>query len=66
MSEIEGLLWCLVVLSALLGLLYFVDIRVAAMPRLKEPPLEREEASSPATTAPVVTAPTEREGKLDA
>ncbi len=60
-SVIEGLVWCLAVLFALLGLLYYIDIRVAAMPRLKEPPLKPGEAAAPAASVPA-----EGEGKLDA
>lgn len=35
---IKGLFWCLAVLFAQLGLLRYVDLRVAAMPRLVDPP----------------------------
>lgn len=35
---IKGLMWCLAVLFAQLGLLKYVDLRVAAMPRLEDSP----------------------------
>lgn len=35
---IKGLMWCLAVLFAQLGLLKYVDLRVAAMPRLQDSP----------------------------
>lgn len=37
---IIGLLGCLVVLFAQLAFLHYVDLRVAAMPRLVEPPAD--------------------------
>ncbi|MFQ3787591.1 hypothetical protein [Halomonas sp. A29] len=40
MSVIKGLMWCLTILFAQLGLLRYVDIRVAAMPRLHDTPQE--------------------------
>lgn len=65
-SVIEGLMWCLAVLFALLGLLYYVDIRVAAMPRLKEPPLKPGESSATVSNVSATGVPAEGEGKLDA
>ncbi|MGR4068019.1 hypothetical protein [Billgrantia sp. C5P2] len=40
MSVVKGVIWCLAILFAQLGLLRYVDKRVAAMPRMQEPPLE--------------------------
>jgi hypothetical protein len=44
---IKGLLWCFVILGAQLGLLHYVDRRVAAMPRLEDPPAEAEQEQLP-------------------
>ncbi|EWH02450.1 hypothetical protein [Halomonas sp. BC04] len=35
---VKGLLWCLTLLVLQLGLLRYVDLRVAAMPRLEDAP----------------------------
>lgn len=48
---IKGLFWCFTVLFVQLGLLWYVDLRVAAMPRLADSPPAGEgvaEASPPA------------------
>ncbi len=42
---IKGLLWCFAILGLQLGLLRYVDLRVAAMPRLQDPPEEPGESS---------------------
>ncbi|QTF91325.1 hypothetical protein [Halomonas sp. BM-2019] len=44
---IKGLLWCFALLGAQLGLLSYIDRRVAAMPRLEEPPAEAEQEPLP-------------------
>ncbi|WP_162622983.1 hypothetical protein [Billgrantia lactosivorans] len=62
MSVVSGLLWCLAILFAQLWLLHYIDKRVAAMPRLKEPPLETPDGSAP---PPSLAAP-RQEGRLDA
>ncbi|WP_254277436.1 hypothetical protein [Halomonas sp. 3H] len=51
---IKGLLWCFAVLALQLGLLRYVDIRVAAMPRLGdgpaiEPPVEPADVEAEAS-----------------
>ncbi|NIC04198.1 hypothetical protein [Billgrantia bachuensis] len=66
MSVIEGLMLCLAVLFALLGALYYIDVRVAAMPRLKEPPLQSGEEATPVATASAASVPAGKEGKLNA
>ncbi len=53
---VKGLFWCLTLLVLQLGLLRYVDLRVAAMPRLEDAP----EAS------PDNVSPMGREGELDA
>ena len=45
---IKGLLWCFAILGLQLGLLRYVDIRVAAMPRLQD---RLEEPGSPGSQA---------------
>lgn len=35
-SIVKGLMWCLAILFLQLGLLRYVDLRVAAMPRLRD------------------------------
>ncbi|MCE8018888.1 hypothetical protein HOP51_01970 [Halomonas sp. MCCC 1A11036] len=40
MSVIKGFMWCLTVLFVQLGLLRYIDLRVAAMPRLRDTPQE--------------------------
>ena len=45
---IKGLFWCLAVLVAQLGLLRYVDLRVAAMPRLADSPPAEEGEPPPA------------------
>ncbi|MCE8031521.1 hypothetical protein EKK97_12975 [Billgrantia tianxiuensis] len=40
MSVIKGFMWCLAVLFVQLGLLRYIDLRVAAMPRLQDTPQE--------------------------
>jgi hypothetical protein len=54
-------MWCLALLFAQLVLLRYVDLRVAAMQRLHDRPLESGEASVAANTAPV-----ERQDEFDA
>ncbi|MDI5983871.1 hypothetical protein QLQ85_03635 [Halomonas sp. M4R5S39] len=44
---IKGLFWCFTVLFVQLGLLWYVDLRVAAMPRLADPPPAEEEGDEP-------------------
>ncbi|MFY0990195.1 hypothetical protein [Halomonas sp. C05BenzN] len=44
---IKGLFWCLAVLFAQLGLLRYVDRRVAAMPRLADIPRTDEKEGGP-------------------
>ncbi|MGR2740901.1 hypothetical protein ACUY1T_20845 [Billgrantia sp. Q4P2] len=61
MSVIKGLMWCMAVLFAQLGLLRYIDLRVATMERLKEPPLEPVEGSVPGESAAF-----EKQGELDA
>lgn len=53
---LKGLMWCFTLLVLQLGLLRYVDVRVAAMPRLEDPP---EPAPG---DAPLLG----REGELDA
>ncbi|AMD00106.1 MULTISPECIES: hypothetical protein [Halomonas] len=53
---IKGLLWCLTLLVLQLGLLRYVDLRVAAMPRLEDAP-----EASPGNASSLG-----REGGLDA
>lgn len=60
MSVIKGFMWCLAVLFAQLGLLRYIDLRVATMQRLKEPPLE------PAEGSVAIEAPLEKQDGLDA
>jgi hypothetical protein len=60
-SVIKGFMWCLAVLFAQLGLLRYIDLRVATMQRLQEPPLEPVEGS----VAPEL-ATHEKQGELDA
>ncbi|MCC5883410.1 MAG: hypothetical protein JJU25_12320 [Halomonas sp.] len=60
MSVIKGFMWCLAVLFAQLGLLRYIDLRVATMQRLKEPPLE------PAEGSVAIEAPLEKQAGLDA
>ena len=53
---IKGLLWCFAILGLQLGLLRYVDIRVAAMPRLQDRPEKPGEPKSqelPAATQAV-------------
>ncbi|WP_416137028.1 hypothetical protein ACM26W_10930 [Halomonas sp. HK25] len=47
---IKGLLWCFAILGVQLGLLRYVDLRVAAMPRLQDRPEEPSSHQLPATT----------------
>ncbi|MBA2778953.1 hypothetical protein [Billgrantia kenyensis] len=61
MSVIKGFMWCLALLFAQLVLLRYVDLRVAAMQRLQDSPLQSGEASVATDVAPV-----ERQGELDA
>lgn len=61
MSVIKGFMWCLAVLFVQLGLLRYIDLRVATMQRLQEPPLEPTEGS----VAPQLEAQ-EKQGELDA
>jgi len=60
-SVIKGFMWCLAVLFVQLGLLRYIDLRVATMQRLQEPPLEPAEGS----VAPQLEAQ-EKQGELDA
>ncbi|MCE9662205.1 hypothetical protein LY622_02005 [Halomonas sp. M5N1S17] len=53
---LKGLLWCLALLVLQLGLLRYVDLRVAAMPRLEDAP----------EAVPGNPSPMGREGELDA
>ncbi|WP_181870052.1 hypothetical protein [Halomonas sp. DQ26W] len=53
---LKGLLWCLALLVIQLGLLRYVDLRVAAMPRLDDSP--KAVPDSPSSLG--------REGELDA
>ncbi|QOR39114.1 hypothetical protein HNO52_11760 [Billgrantia diversa] len=62
MSVVSGLVWCLVILFAQLWLLRYIDKRVAAMPRLQEPPLEKPDGPA----APPTLASSRQEGQLDA
>jgi hypothetical protein len=55
-------MWCLAVLFAQLGLLRYIDLRVATMQRLQEPPSEPAET----TVALDMVAGEKQQGELDA
>lgn len=46
-AMIKGLMWCFAILGVQLGLLRYIDIRVAAMPRLQDRPEEPEQEQLP-------------------
>ncbi|MFB9145486.1 hypothetical protein ACFFU2_02930 [Halomonas alkalicola] len=48
---IKGLMWCFAILGVQLGLLRYIDLRVAAMPRLQDPSEEPGHPDSQATEA---------------